>query len=125
MKPSWAWLGKSNQEPLDATVVNARLDRQHGRILRTENDLMRIGTQVAALEARMEDLWEDLDLADLADLAADGQPGEDVPSIVEEVRREHERIRVRISAAARFEERLRQLEERLSRFEDDNPGVPS
>jgi DNA repair exonuclease SbcCD ATPase subunit len=122
LKPSWAWLGKSNQEPLDATVVNARLDRQHGRILRTENDLMRIGTQVAALEARMEDLREDLDLADLA---ADGQPGEDVRSIVEEVRREHERIRVRISAAARFEERLRQLEERLSRFEDDNPGVPS
>lgn len=122
LKPSWTWLGKSNQEPLDPTVVRNRLDRQHGRIQRTENDLMRIGTQVAALEARMEDLRESLDLADLA---ADGRPGEEARSIVEEVRREHERIRVRISAAARFEERLRQLEERLSRFDGDDQGVSS
>ncbi len=122
LRPSRLWRGRPDEDKLDPGVVRARLDRQHGRILRTENDLMRIGTQVAALETRVEDLRERLDLGRLAGV---DEPGHEARSIVEEVRQEHERIRVRISAAVRYEERLRQLEERLSQLENDGKGVSS
>lgn len=91
--------------------VTVRLDRQHGRIAATERDLSRIGTQVAALEVRIEGLRQRLDLPSLD---ADDEARAEARSIVEEVRREHEQVRARISAAMRYEERLRQLEERVS-----------
>lgn len=89
-----------------------RIERQHRRIAELERDLGRIGPQVAALEARVEDLHRaapgpDPRTVDADDLAA-------ARSLVEEVRREHERIRARISAASRFEERLGTVEETLA-----------
>lgn len=88
-----------------------RLDRQSRRIGALERDMNRMGPQMAAIEARLEDLRQRLDRPEAG-------PGEydEALSLVEEVRREHERIRARISAAARFEERLRQLEEQVTRL---------
>ncbi|MGH3371962.1 MAG: hypothetical protein ACRDPR_18405 [Nocardioidaceae bacterium] len=99
----------------DETV--ARLDRQSGRIGALERDLARIGPQVAALEARVEDLRQRLETPELRD----GEYAEAV-SLVEEVRREHHRIRARITAATRFEERLRRLEDRFADVEARGSG---
>jgi chromosome segregation ATPase len=79
------------------------------RLGEVERDLARIGPQVAALERRLEDVREALDVPTaLSHEAAEAQ------SLIEEVRREHERIRARVSAAARFEERLARLEEEVA-----------
>lgn len=93
--------------------VTDRLNRQHERIAATERDLARIGPQVAALEARFERMRQRLDAPDL-DL--DDATRSEARSIVEEVRREHEQVRARISAAVRYEERLRQLEEQVAKL---------
>lgn len=91
-------------------VTTQRLDRQNRRIGALERDMNRMGPQMAALEARLESLRERL-------VRPEAGPGDydEALSLVEEVRREHERIRARISAASRFEERLRQLEEEMGR----------
>lgn len=96
---------------IDPDETKERLDRQSRRIGALERDMNRMGPQMAAIEARLEDLRERLDRPEAG-------PGEydEALSLVEEVRREHERIRARISAAARFEERLRQLEEGMERL---------
>ena len=92
------------------------MDRQHDRLAAVERDLARIGPQVAGLEARLEDLrgTREVPVVDAGDLA-------DARSLVEEVRREHERTRARISAAARFEERLEQVEELLAALPRSTP----
>lgn len=89
--------------------VGERLDRQHGRIGELERDLARIGPQVAALEARFEDLRQQgtVPQPDPAELTEAG-------ALVEQIRREHERMRARVSAAARFEERLGRLEDQMA-----------
>lgn len=93
---------------------NERFDRQHHRIGVLEREIVRIGTQVAAIEARLEDVRQESRPA-----PADGA-GDDTQSlaVLDEVRREHQRVRARISAAARYEERLRQVEDRLSRLDE-------
>jgi predicted nucleic acid-binding Zn-ribbon protein len=107
---------RSRDEQPRLDEVAARLNRQHGRIAAVERELARIGPQVAAIEVRLEDLRQRLD-----------QPGSndaeraEAASLVEEIRREHQRIRARISAATRYEERLRQLEETVSRLGADRP----
>lgn len=87
-----------------------RIERQHRRIAELERDLGRIGPQVAALEARVEDLH----LGEVGPRSVDPDDLAAAGSLVEEVRREHERIRARISAASRFEERLGAVEETLA-----------
>ncbi|NUR05495.1 MAG: hypothetical protein HOQ22_01945 [Nocardioidaceae bacterium] len=86
--------------------VHARLDRQHERIAALERDLARIGPQVAALESRLEDVR-----AHGGPVSADAADLEEARTLVAEMRREHERMRARVSAASRFEERLGQVEE--------------
>lgn len=98
--------------------VVARLNRLSRRLAKVEElvptvrghdrDLARIGPQVAALEERMEALR----------LAADAPVVDerDVPearSLLAEVRRLHQQVRVRVTSLVRYEERIRQLEERL------------
>ena len=83
--------------------------RQQRRIADLERELMRLSPQVAALEARVEELRLRLD----GDVSAPAPEdlGE-ARQLVDEVRSEHARVRARISAATVFEERLRVLEER-------------
>ncbi len=92
--------------------VLQRLDRQHERLAALERDLARIGPQVAGLEARLEDLRAHRTRPPGA--SAEPEEVAQAASLVDEVRREHERMRARVSAAARFEERLEQVEEILA-----------
>lgn len=89
--------------------LRKRIARSEGRIAALERDFARIGPQVAALEVRIEDLAAKLEVADAT-------PAERVEAtnLLEEVRKEHQRIRARLSAATRFEERLRQVEDAVT-----------
>ncbi|SDX75251.1 hypothetical protein SAMN05660209_01100 [Geodermatophilus africanus] len=81
----------------------AELREQHGRV---SFDVDRLGPHVAALEVRIADREHAGGPVEV------GTP-EDVPEarrLLDEVVREHERIRVRFSGIARYEERLRKLE---------------
>ena len=72
-------------------------------------ELNRVAPQLAALEAKVEDLRHRLDTpraADDDDLAA-------ARTLVDAIQREHEQIRVRLSAVTTYEERLRRIEEQL------------
>jgi DNA repair exonuclease SbcCD ATPase subunit len=90
-------------------ALEERAERQHERIAELERELKRVSPQLAALEERVEDLRQRLDVPDLD--ASDADRAE-ARSLVEEIRREHAQVRARITAATVFEERLRVLEER-------------
>lgn len=93
-----------------------RLDRQLARIEETERELARVAPQLAALEARLEKLRERVERAVLPSPRVNGHepaPGDDVRTLQEELARQQEQVRARISAAVRFEERLRRLEDAL------------
>lgn len=99
--------------------ATTRLNRQHGRIAALEREVARIAPQVAASEIRLEDLRQRLDRPEFDD--ADRA---EAASLVEEIRREHQRIRARIGAATRYEERLRQVEDAVSQFEPPRADSP-
>ena len=88
-------------------TLRERAERQHERIAELERELKRVSPQLAALEERLEDLRQRLEVPDLD--ASQGDRAE-ARSLIEEVRREHAQVRARISAATVFEERLRVLE---------------
>lgn len=109
---------RSNNHPAAPDIqaalaeVTARLNRQHGRLQVVERELARLSPQVAASEARLEDLRQRLEQPRFDDAER-----AEALSLVEEIRREHQRVRARISAATRYEERLRQVEETLSQLD--------
>ena len=86
-----------------------RVQAHDARLAAVERDLARIGPQVAALEARLEGLRQTLALPRRETGELDT-----TAALVQEVRREHDRMRARVSAAVRFEERLGQLEEQMA-----------
>lgn len=104
-------------------TVFERLDRQRGRIEKLEKgakgnakeaefyvrEINRVSPQLAALESKVEDLRQALSTPSV------GSPEElvEARSLVEEIRAEHTRIRVRLSAVTTYEERLRRIEEKL------------
>lgn len=88
-----------------------RFERQHRRIAAVERELARVLPQVAALEERMEDLRERLEHGAAPTVSEPADPA--VRALWEDITRQHEQVRARISAAARFEERLRQLEDTI------------
>ncbi|GAA4430059.1 hypothetical protein ACFQV2_39710 [Actinokineospora soli] len=74
----------------------------------TANELERIIPQVASFEARLaaiDDLLSGTPTADDAQVAQ-------ARSLIDEIRREHAQIRVRLTGVAQYEERLGRLEER-------------
>lgn len=72
------------------------------------NELERIIPQIAAQESQLESLREKL-----AALPAADQPQIDESrTLIDEIRREHSQIRVRLTAIAQYEDRLRKLEDR-------------
>ncbi|MGX7823593.1 hypothetical protein ACTG9Q_00720 [Actinokineospora sp. 24-640] len=76
----------------------------------TANELERVIPQVASLEARLaavDDLLAGTPVADGAEL---GQ----ARSLIEEIRREHAQIRVRLTGVAQYEERLGRLEDQVA-----------
>jgi chromosome segregation ATPase len=74
----------------------------------TANELERIIPQVAAQESQLESLREKISAVPTGD-----QPQIDESrSLIDEIRREHAQIRVRLTAVAQYEDRLRKLEDR-------------
>jgi len=70
-----------------------------------------LAAQVGAIEERLLDLTEKVELGGFD--ATDGEKAE-TRNLLEEVRQEHRRIRVRFGAVTRYEERLRRLEAALA-----------
>ncbi|MFL6125662.1 hypothetical protein [Actinophytocola sp.] len=74
----------------------------------TANELERIIPQVAAQESQLESLREKISAVPAGD-----QPQiEESRSLIDEIRREHAQVRVRLTAVAQYEDRLRKLEDR-------------
>lgn len=73
------------------------------------NELERIIPQVAAQESQLESLREKISTVPAAD-----QPQiDEARSLIDEIRREHMQMRVRLTAVAQYEDRLRKLEDRV------------
>ncbi|HEY7593244.1 MAG TPA: hypothetical protein VH969_08815 [Actinophytocola sp.] len=90
----------------------AELERRFREVEKAQhwsaNELERIIPQIAAQESQLESLREKL-----AALPAADQPQIDESrALIDEIRREHSQIRVRLTAVAQYEDRLRKLEDR-------------
>jgi chromosome segregation ATPase len=90
----------------------ADMERRFGEVERIQrwshNELERIIPQIAAQESQLEALREKL----AAVPAADRGQIDESRSLIDEIRREHSQIRVRLTAVAQYEDRLRKLEDR-------------
>ena len=95
--------------------LRGRLDDLRGRFDEVErlqrwtaNELERIIPQVAAQESQLESLREKIGAVPAAD-----QPQiDEARTLIDEIRREHMQVRVRLTAVAQYEDRLRKLEDR-------------
>lgn len=90
----------------------ADMERRFGEVERIQrwshNELERVIPQIAAQESQLEALREKL----AAVPAADRSQIDESRSLIDEIRREHSQIRVRLTAVAQYEDRLRKLEDR-------------
>ena len=91
-------------------LIEAGLQKAHEEQHWTRNELDRLMPHVAAQDARIEDLREQFNRAPSADTAEQAESR----SLIEEIQRQHAQIRVRLTGIARYEDRLRKLEERES-----------
>lgn len=90
----------------------ADLERRFGEVARVQhwsaNELERIIPQIAAQESQLESLREKIAAVPVGD-----QPQVDESRmLIDEIRREHSQLRVRLTAVAQYEDRLRRLEDR-------------
>jgi chromosome segregation ATPase len=89
----------------------ADMERRFGEVERIQrwsaNELERIIPQIAAQESQLESLREKLGAVP----AADRPQLDESRSLIDEIRREHSQIRVRLTAVAQYEDRLRKLED--------------
>lgn len=89
-----------------------QLERRFNEVAKLQrwsaNELERIIPQIAAQESQLESLREKL----TAVPAAERPEIDESRSLIEEIRREHSQIRVRLTAVAQYEDRLRKLEDR-------------
>ncbi|EME60078.1 MULTISPECIES: hypothetical protein [Amycolatopsis] len=86
------------------------LEHARGDLRWTRAELDRLIPSVAAQEAQLEDLRESLSLpvhADKPELA-------EARSLIQEIQRQHAQIRVRLAGIARYEDRLRRLEDTIT-----------
>lgn len=102
----------ADAEEARATIEELRAitDRQRVRIGDLERELARVSPQVAALEARLETLRDAVERGAAATGPSAGG-SVDTAAIWAEIQRQQEQVRARITAATRFEERLRRLED--------------
>ncbi|HEY8372422.1 MAG TPA: hypothetical protein VIL00_06725 [Pseudonocardiaceae bacterium] len=90
--------------------LRRRTDDLDGRSGWTENEVRRMGPHLAAVDERVAMLERPA-----ARSSGDTAEQTESRSVLEEVRAEHARIRARLTAIARFEERLARLEEAAAR----------
>ncbi len=86
------------------------LEHARGDMRWTRAELDRLIPSVAAQEAQLEDLRESISLpvhADKPELA-------EARTLIQEIQRQHAQIRVRLAGIARYEDRLRRLEDTVS-----------
>ncbi len=86
------------------------LEHARGDLRWTRAELDRLIPSVAAQEAQLEDLRESISLpvhADKPELA-------EARSLIQEIQRQHAQIRVRLAGIARYEDRLRRIEETVT-----------
>lgn len=93
---------------LDA--LEAGLEHVRGDLRWIRSELDRMMPHVAAQDARLETLREKLAVVP----AADAPEIAESRSLIQEVQRQHAQIRVRLAGLARYEDRLRRLEEQAS-----------
>ncbi len=98
------------KERLDRRLAN--FERRFREVERLQhwsaNELERIIPQIAAQESQLEALRAKLE----AMPAADQPQIDESRALIDEIRREHSQIRVRLTAVAQYEDRLRKLEDR-------------
>jgi chromosome segregation ATPase len=88
-----------------------RLDEIKLTAYRAHSSYEILGAQVGAIEERLQDLAEKIDTGPF-DAVDEG--GATARSLVEEIRDEHRRIRVRFGTVTQYEERIRRLESALA-----------
>lgn len=86
-----------------------RLDKIGHDNFWTAEEMRRVAPQVAALDSRLEDLRQGMH-----PVSGSVEEIEQARNVLDEVRREHERVRARLTAVAWFEDRLRKLEDQLA-----------
>lgn len=87
-----------------------RLDKIGHDNFWTAEEMRRVAPQVAALDSRLEDLRQGMH----PPVSGSVEEIEQARNVLDEVRREHERVRARLTAVAWFEDRLRKLEDQLA-----------
>jgi archaellum component FlaC len=96
--------------------IDQRL-RVVGQIARgAKSEVGRVASQAAALETRVEDIRQGSQL-----IGSSAEP-DDARSVVDEVRREHQRVRARLTAISWYEDRIRQLEAQVVQLSGDKVG---
>ena len=98
-----------------------RLDRLAARAKLLRSDFERIEHQLGALEEKVERVARE---REAAPVTADPDDIADARTVVEQVQREHEQIRVRFQVITRYEERLRRVEELLDGQEGTEGSPP-
>lgn len=86
------------------------LEHARGDLRWTRAELDRLIPSVAAQEAQLEDLRESLSLP----LHADKPELAEARSLIQEIQRQHAQIRVRLAGIARYEDRLRRIEDTIT-----------
>ena len=86
------------------------LEQARGDLRWTRAELDRLIPHVAAQEGRLETLRESISLVPNADTPQLAE----ARTLIEEVQRQHSQIRVRLAGIARYEDRLRKLEDESS-----------
>jgi chromosome segregation ATPase len=85
------------------------LEQARGDLRWTRAELDRLIPHVAAQEGRLETLRESISLVPKGDTKQIGE----ARTLVEEIQRQHAQIRVRLAGIARYEDRLRRLEDQV------------
>lgn len=135
---------KAARQATAISTLRSRLDEQQQRVVRQEKQLKeletrvtelgRLGalttsererrdTQLGVLEVRLADLEDRLAQARLDADGADADPEQVAQgrTLLEEVRAEHARIRVRMQVVSAYEERLRRVEESVAELFEGDP----
>lgn len=93
---------------LDGT--ESGIEHARGDLRWTRAELDRLIPSVAAQEAQLEDLRESLSLS----VHADKPELAEARSLIQEIQRQHAQIRVRLAGIARYEDRLRRIEDTIT-----------
>lgn len=115
LEPTFRTIERLEHDHAELLAMRGRMDDLERRFTEIEriqrwsaNELERIIPQVAAQESQLDSLREKI----TAVPAADQPQIDEARSLIDEIRREHSQVRVRLTAVAQYEDRLRKLEDR-------------